>query len=143
MNNFSHTTMFLNTIMHLHTTMHLRTMHLHTTTMLLHTTGTMSIRHTQATMPIHTAGQSGLALTHQFINISKYYYQAPVPVLVDTNTSTGAVGRSLNAYTITYMNQLEPSEKIVPLASTRAMPGSMPTSTQELARYGEPRQRTH
>ena len=131
--------MFLNTIMHLRTTMHL-----HTTTMLLHTTGTMSIWRTQATMPIHTAGQSGLALTHQFINISKYYYQAPVLVLVDINTSTGTVRRSLNTYyTITHMNRLEPSEKIVPLASTRAMPGSMPTSTQELARYGEPRQRTH
>lgn len=41
------------------------------------------------------------------------------------------------------MNHLERSQEIVPLASIRAMPRSVSTITQELKRYGEPRQETH
>ena len=41
------------------------------------------------------------------------------------------------------MNQAKPSQWMVTLAPTQAIPGSGPTKRQEVARYREPRQRTH
>ena len=41
------------------------------------------------------------------------------------------------------MNCREGSQKIIPLASIWVMPRSVPRTSQEEARYGEPRQRTH
>ena len=54
----------------------------------------------------------------------------------------GSARRRPKYFTTLYMNHLERSREIVPLASIQAMPGSVPSTTQELKRYGELRQET-
>ena len=73
------------------------------------------------------------------INIS---IELQVRAQVAINIAKGSARRSLYTDTILNMNCPEQSQKTVPLVSIQASPGWAPTTTQELARYGEPRQGT-
>ena len=55
----------------------------------------------------------------------------------------GTTTRSLKPITTSLMNHLGRSQMTDPLAMIRAWPGSVPATTHELARYGEPRRRTY
>ena len=84
---------------------------------------------------------SGLTL---YISINIIIGPLRVRGQIAINTVEGSVvGRSPKPHTKINVNHRERSKEIVPLASGHAMPGSVPTSAQELTRYGEPRQRTH
>ena len=78
-------------------------------------------------------------LTGSSINIS---IELQIRAQVAINTAKGSARRRLYTSTIYYMNYLERSQRTVSLASIQAMPGWALTTTQELARYGEPRQGT-
>ena len=62
---------------------------------------------------------------------------------VSTDTRKGPARKNLHTHTNTYMNHLEWLSTTVPLVLIQAIPGSMPATTQEEERYGEPCQRTH
>ena len=57
--------------------------------------------------------------------------------------SQGSATRRLYSLTIEHMKHPKPSQWMVKQAPTQAIPGSGPTKKQEVARYREPRQRTH
>jgi hypothetical protein len=91
-----------------------------------------------------TACRSALALyIRGWLNSININIELQVRAHVAINVAKGPARRRLNSFSISHMNHLERSQEIVPLASIQAMPGSVPTTTQELKRYGEPRQETH
>ena len=69
-------------------------------------------------------------------------FNLPIGAHVGINIK-GSDRRRLQYKTKIYMDCLGRSQRTGPLASIQAMPGSVPTTGQELAWYGEPRQRTH
>jgi len=97
----------------------------------------------------HTASCAG-ATSHDFVpavrrwlSVMDFKFGYLLAGAFGMSTEIDSARRRLHNQTNFDMDHQVPPMKTVPLAPIWAMPGSRPTTTHEVARYGEPRQRSH